>query len=137
MVRLLRRRQTKGPVIDRLPLPHRATSGLHLFGVMVRHLYDFPTTDGMGVRATSFWHPATIVRCILPARGGTMLQQVNQTEARDLEWSCQAVSPMDDPCDSVATVHCGICGRWFCAVHAEDESWHTCVLEPGDEGGEA
>ena len=25
-----------------------------------------------------------------------MLQQVNQTEARDLEWSCLAVSPMDE-----------------------------------------
>jgi hypothetical protein len=38
-------------------------------------------------------------------------------------------------CDSAATFHCGICGRWFCAAHAEDETWHTC--EPGDEGGEA
>jgi hypothetical protein len=66
-----------------------------------------------------------------------MLQQVNQTKARNLEWSCQGVSPMDDPCDSVATFHCRICGRWFCAVHAEDEAWHTCVLEPGDEGSEA
>jgi hypothetical protein len=66
-----------------------------------------------------------------------MLQQVNQTEARDLEWSCQAVSSIDESCDSAATFHCGICGRWFCAVHAEDESCHTCVLEPGDEGGEA
>jgi hypothetical protein len=68
---------------------------------------------------------------------GTMLQQANQTVARDLEWSCQAVSPMGDPCNSVATFHCGICGRWFCAAHAEDESFHTCILEPGDEGGEA
>jgi hypothetical protein len=58
-----------------------------------------------------------------------MLQQVNQTEARDLEWSCQAVSPMDEPC--------GICGRWFCVVHAEDEDWHHCALEPGDVDGEA
>jgi hypothetical protein len=66
-----------------------------------------------------------------------MLQQVNQTEARDLDWSCQAVSSMDELCDSSATFHCGICGRWFCSVHAEDETWHTCVLEPGDEGGEA
>jgi len=57
-----------------------------------------------------------------------MLQQVNQTEARDLEWSCQAVSSMDEPCGSSATFHCGICGRWFCAVHAQDEAWHTCAL---------
>jgi hypothetical protein len=26
--------------------------------------------------------------------------------------------------------------QWFCAIHAEDEAWHRCVLEPGDEGGE-
>lgn len=66
-----------------------------------------------------------------------MLQPVNQTEPRDLEWSCQAVSAIDEPCDSAATFHCDICGRWFCAVHAEDEGWHACGLEPGDEGGEA
>ncbi len=66
-----------------------------------------------------------------------MLQQVDQTGSRDLEWSCQAVSPMDEPCDAKATVHCGICGRRFCAVHADDEMWHPCALAPGDEGGEA
>src|SRR6266436_747170 len=83
------------------------------------------------------WPSESFHRCILPARAGTMLRQVNQTEARDLEWSCQAVSPMDEPCDSTASFHCGICGRWFCPAHAEDENWHTCFLEPGDEGGEA
>lgn len=72
-----------------------------------------------------------------PREVGRMLQQVNETEARDLKWSCQAVSPMDEPCDSAATFRCSVCGRWFCAVHASDEGWHTCVLEPGDEGGEA
>jgi len=51
-----------------------------------------------------------------------VLQQTNQTEARNLERSCQAVSPMDEPCDSAATFHCGICGRWFCGIHAEDET---------------
>jgi hypothetical protein len=66
-----------------------------------------------------------------------MLQQVNQTEAQGLERSCQAVSPLDEPCDTAATFHCGICARWFCAAHVEDEAWHTCVLRPGDEGGEA
>jgi hypothetical protein len=65
-----------------------------------------------------------------------MLEQENQTESRGLEWHCQAVSPMDEPCDSSAGYHCGICGQWFCAIHAQDESWHHCVLEPGDEGGE-
>jgi len=66
-----------------------------------------------------------------------MLQQVNQTESRDPDWSCQAVSPIDEPCDSAATFHCGICGQWFCAVHTEDEALHACAREPGDEGGEA
>jgi hypothetical protein len=37
-----------------------------------------------------------------------MVQQTNRTEARDLEWSCQAVSPMSEPYDSSATFHCGI-----------------------------
>ncbi len=66
-----------------------------------------------------------------------MLQQENQTEARDLKWSCEAFSALEEPCNSAAAFHCGICGRWFCGFHAEDESWHTCVLEPGEEGGEA
>jgi hypothetical protein len=65
-----------------------------------------------------------------------MLQEVNQTESRDLEWTCQGVSPMDEPCTASANYHCGICGQWFCAVHAGDEAWHHCALEPGDEGGE-
>ena len=32
-----------------------------------------------------------------------MLQQMDQTEARNLVQSCQAVSPRDEPCDSAAT----------------------------------
>ena len=65
-----------------------------------------------------------------------MLQQSSHTDARNLEWSCEAISPTAEPCDSAATSHCGICGRWFCAVHAEDEAWHICAVEPGEEGGE-
>ena len=66
-----------------------------------------------------------------------MLQQVKQAEARDLERTCQAVSPMDDPWNDLAGFYCERCGQWFCEVHADDESWHACVLAPGDEGGEA
>jgi hypothetical protein len=65
-----------------------------------------------------------------------MLGQAKQAEARSLECSCQAVSPMDEPCDVSATYHCEKCRRWFCAAHAEDEAWHTCMLEGGEEGGE-
>jgi hypothetical protein len=58
-------------------------------------------------------------------------------EGDDLDRLCQAVSPTDEPCDYPATVHCAKCGRWFCDAHAEDEEWHSCMLQPGDEGGEA
>jgi len=50
---------------------------------------------------------------------------------------CQAVSPEGESCNFIpATVHCPKCGGWFCEAHAEDEHWHPCALEPGDEGGE-
>jgi len=65
-----------------------------------------------------------------------MLQQVNPTESQSAEWICQAVSPLDEPCDAKATHYCEVCERWFCELHARDEEWHTCMLEPGDEGGE-
>jgi len=65
-----------------------------------------------------------------------MLQQENQAESPNLEWVCQALSATGEPCETSATCHCSICGKWFCAVHAEDEAWHRCALEPGDEGGE-
>jgi len=65
-----------------------------------------------------------------------MLQQENQTQSQNYEWVCQALSASGEPCDISATCHCGICNKWFCSVHAEDEAWHRCALEPGDEGGE-
>jgi hypothetical protein len=65
-----------------------------------------------------------------------MLQEMNQTESRGLQWTCQAVSHLDESCDVSASYHCGICGLWLCTVHAEDEMWHHCIVEPGDEGGE-
>jgi hypothetical protein len=45
-----------------------------------------------------------------------MLQEVKQTDSRGLERTCQAVSPMDDPCDSLATYYCEKCGQSFCAT---------------------
>jgi len=66
-----------------------------------------------------------------------MLQQEHRTESQSYEWICEGLSPAGEPCDTSATSHCGICKRWFCAVHIEDEGWHRCALEPGDEGGEA
>lgn len=60
-----------------------------------------------------------------------------EAEGVDLERLCQGVSPNDEPCDYPATVHCARCGRWFCDAHAEEEEWHSCMLPPGEEGGEA
>jgi hypothetical protein len=65
-----------------------------------------------------------------------MLQQENQTQSANFEWECQALSSTGESCDTSATSHCGVCGKWFCAFHAEYEAWHRCVLEPGEEGGE-
>ena len=65
-----------------------------------------------------------------------MLQERNQTESQKFESTCQAESPMDETCDALASYQCGVCGKWYCAIHAENEMWHLCVLEPGDEGGE-
>jgi hypothetical protein len=59
-----------------------------------------------------------------------------ELESADVERLCQAVSPNDEPCDFPATVHCAECGRWFCDAHAEDEEWHSCMLPPGEVGGE-
>jgi hypothetical protein len=42
---------------------------------------------------------------------------------------------LDEPCNEAATFFCDNCERWFCAAHAEDEEWHTCGIEPGEEGG--
>jgi len=64
-----------------------------------------------------------------------MERQVSKFAAS--ERTCEAVSSEGEFCDFVpATVHCQQCGRWFCEAHAEDEHWHRCTLEPGDEGGE-
>jgi hypothetical protein len=68
--------------------------------------------------------------------GGAMLQQENQTQSSNFEWVCQALSATGEPCDTSATCHCAVCRKWFCVVHAEDEAWHRCALEPGEEGGE-
>jgi hypothetical protein len=64
------------------------------------------------------------------------LQEMNPTESLDPEKTCQAVSPIDEPCDAPASYRCESCGRWFCEAHAEDEAWHPCSLQDREEGGE-
>ena len=68
--------------------------------------------------------------------GGAMLQQENQAQSANFEWSVRRLSATGEPCDTSATYHYGVCGKWFCGFHAEDEAWHRCALEPGEEGGE-
>ena len=58
-------------------------------------------------------------------------------EFQGRERACQGISRNDEPCDFPATVHCSKCGQWFCDAHAEDDEWHPCSLDPGEEGGEA
>jgi hypothetical protein len=50
--------------------------------------------------------------------------------------SCEAVSHLDEPCNQPATLFCERCERWFCAAHGQDDQWHPCQLDPGEEGGE-
>jgi hypothetical protein len=50
--------------------------------------------------------------------------------------TCQAVSHLDEPCNSPAIARCEKCDQWFCAAHAADDEWHACVLEEADIGGE-
>jgi hypothetical protein len=50
--------------------------------------------------------------------------------------ACEGVSRLDEPCNQSAAIFCERCKRWFCAAHAEDDEWHACVVELGDEGGE-
>jgi hypothetical protein len=49
---------------------------------------------------------------------------------------CEGVSRLDEPCNEPPAIFCDQCDRWFCAAHAEDDQWHPCLIEPGDEGGE-
>ena len=63
-----------------------------------------------------------------------MLREPEPTGESDR--ACQGVSQGDAPCNLPATVHCVRCDLWFCDVHAEDDSWHACMLACGDEGGE-
>jgi hypothetical protein len=59
-----------------------------------------------------------------------------ETANQEVKPSCEGVSPLDEPCNQSAEIFCETCERWFCASHAEDEQWHACTVELGDEGGE-
>ncbi len=63
-------------------------------------------------------------------------QPARENSGNEAKPSCEAVSHLDEPCNESASVFCDKCERWFCAAHAHDDLWHTCQLEPGEEGGE-
>jgi hypothetical protein len=63
-------------------------------------------------------------------------QTAREAPGAETKPACQAVSRLDEPCSETASVFCERCERWFCAAHAQDDEWHGCSLEPGDEGGE-
>jgi hypothetical protein len=54
-----------------------------------------------------------------------MLQEENQTESQNYEWACQALSPAGEACNTSTTCHCGVCKKWFCTVHVEDEVYRV------------
>jgi len=66
-----------------------------------------------------------------------MFEELDGAEGPDLERLCQGVSSSGEQCDYPATVHCPACKKWFCDAHAEDETWHSCLLELGGKAGEA
>jgi len=66
-----------------------------------------------------------------------MLQQVNQTEARDIEWSFEAVSPMDEPCDFPPHLSIAVfAGGGFVRRMPRMKTGTLASGKPGDEGGE-
>jgi len=63
-------------------------------------------------------------------------QAARENPNEETKPSCEAVSRLDEPCNQSAAIFCDRCERWFCAAHAQDDLWHACHLEPGEEGGE-
>jgi hypothetical protein len=63
-------------------------------------------------------------------------QAARENPNEEVKPSCEAVSRLDEPCNQSATIFCDKCERWFCAAHMQDDQWHSCHLEPGEEGGE-
>lgn len=57
-------------------------------------------------------------------------------QKKETQAACEAVSSLDEPCNEAASAFCDRCERWFCAAHFEDDEWHPCGVEPGEEGGE-
>lgn len=64
-------------------------------------------------------------------------REAREPEDGEARPACEAVSVDDEVCHHAASVRCPKCGRWICEEHADDEEWHVCALDEGEEGGEA
>ena len=62
-------------------------------------------------------------------KGAMLLQQENQKPSSNFEWVYQALSPAKETCKFSALCHDPVCGKWFCSLYTEDETWHRCALE--------
>jgi hypothetical protein len=62
-------------------------------------------------------------------KGAMLLQQENQKLSPNFEWVYQALSPAKETCKFSALCHDPVCGKWFCSLYAEDETWHRCALD--------
>ncbi len=62
--------------------------------------------------------------------------EAREPESGEARPVCEAVSLDDEACRHAASVRCVKCGRWICEEHADDEQWHPCALDEGEEGGE-
>jgi len=63
-----------------------------------------------------------------PALNGTPDQAEEAKNSGSAEPARLCRSRNGERCTCDATVHCPTCGAWFCDAHAEDETWHPCLL---------
>ena len=62
-------------------------------------------------------------------KGAMLLHQENQKLSSNSEWVDQPLSPAKETCKLSALCHDPVCGKWFCSLYPEDETWHRCALE--------
>ena len=63
-----------------------------------------------------------------------MFEQKNQKTASNFEWVYQALSPAKETCKFSLLCQDPVCGKWFCSLYTEDETWHCCALDAREVG---
>ena len=96
-------------------------------------LYQHQREGPLNESEVSAHHPTwrVVTHGIMLLQVAPMREEFDESEGPDLECLCQGVSHYP------ATVHCPACKKWFCDAHAEEGAWRSCVLDPGEKGGEA